>query len=238
MRSFRLYVGHRGRLTTAGRGVAVLSVATTAALGLAGGSSTVLRFGPAGPVIYAWCVAGSGLLVWSVASRLCPLWGVPLVDREGHESTGTVGSTDERGRRPFQFTLGRLLSVVALIAVLCALARLDIDTLGRLIYLTSMLTVISLGTTIAVARRHPTRLRDGVIRGGFAGSCLAAICLGWMFVLFWFIKPSIEPLLGLGVVTVSGGLLGMLIGLGLTFWQGRHRCGQRRVFTPRTGEMA
>src|SRR5262249_5972621 len=93
MRSFRLYVGHRGRLTTAGRGVAVLSVATAAALGLAGGSSTVLRFGPAGPVIYAWCVAVSGLLVWSVATRLCPLWGVPLVDREGHESTGTVGST-------------------------------------------------------------------------------------------------------------------------------------------------
>jgi hypothetical protein len=78
-----------------------------------------------------------------------------------------------RGRHRFQFTIGRILLVVALVALLCALTRLDSADLGRLIYFASMVAVITLGTAAAVARHHALHFRAALIRGGVAGSCLS-----------------------------------------------------------------
>jgi hypothetical protein len=108
-----------------------------------------------------------------------------------------------------------------MVAVLCALARLDIDQIGKVIYFVSMLTVITVGTAGIVVGRGPTSLRGGMVRGALAGSCLSAVCLGWMFVLLFVIKPGIGPLLVLGSVTMLGGLLGGLIGLATVALQRR-----------------
>jgi hypothetical protein len=106
-----------------------------------------------------------------------------------------------------------------LVAVLCALARLDIVQLGLLVYLASMLLVITLGTGIAVARRRPSHPRDYLIHGGLAGSCLGAVCLGWMFVVLCVIKPSTRPLWMLGLVTTLGAVMGVIVGLAMFTWQ-------------------
>jgi hypothetical protein len=233
MRSFRPYVGHRSRLTAAGWALLLLSAATTASLGLAGGIWGVFRLGPATAVIYPYLVAGFGVAVWSAGAGLCRLAGIPLINPGSQGWGGTPSVPRERSRRPLQFPLVRLQWVILSVAVLCALARLDSDQIGKVMYLVGMLTVITVGTAGIVVRRGPTGLRGGMARGGLAGSCLSAVCLGWMFVLLWVIKPGIGPLLALGSVTMLGGLLGGLIGLATVVWQRKHSGGRCKAFIHR-----
>jgi hypothetical protein len=152
---------------------------------------------------------------------LCHRAGVPLITPGGYEWDGAPSDPRSRGRRPLQFTLGRIQGVVLAVAVLCALARLDIVQIGKVVYVVAMLTVIGLGTAGVVVGRGPTNLRGGMVCGALAGSCLSAVCLGWMFVLLCVTQPGIRPLLALGSVTLLGGLLGGLIGLAVVVWQAR-----------------
>jgi hypothetical protein len=224
MESFGLYVGgHRSRLTAAGWSVLVTSAVTSAglalaAVGLTNGTRPVIRLGPGAAVISVVLVAGCGeIIIWSAATLLCRLAGVPMVTPEVHR---------ERSRRPFQFTLGGLQAVVIVVAVLCAVPHLDLVQVGKFVYLASMLMVITLGTAVVVARRITLSLRVGMVRGGLAGSCLSAVCLGWMFVVYWVIEPGIRPLFMLASVTALGGLLGVLVGLAMVVWL-RWRLGLR-----------
>jgi hypothetical protein len=155
-------------------------------------------------------------------ARFCRLAGLSLVMPGGHVWDGTLSLP-----RPVQFTLGQLQSVIFWVAVLCTLTRLDSDQFGKLMYLVSMLTVITCGTVGIVLQRGTTSLRGGMVCGGLAGSGLSAVCLGWMFVLSWVIKPGIGPLLVLAWITVLGGLFGVLIGLAAVVWP-RWRSGSLR----------
>jgi hypothetical protein len=232
MRSFRLYVGHRSRLTAAGWLVLLLSAATTVALGLAGGIWGVSRLSPGASGIALFLVtAGAGATVWSAGAGFCRLAGLPRITPEGHGW----------GRRPVQFTLGWLQLVIFVVAVLCAVIRLAVTPLdrdwdlrlGKVIYFGSMLVVITWGTAGVVLHRGTTSLRGGMVCGGLAGSCLSAVCLGWMFVLLWVIESGIGPLLVLAAVTVMGGLLGMLIGLATVVWQRGRSGGRCKAFIRR-----
>jgi hypothetical protein len=236
MRSFQVYVGHGSRLTAAGRVVLLLAAAITVALGFAGSIWGVSRLqywlgtvatGAAVHVataaaLYLGAAAG-GVAVWSAGAGLCRLAGLPLITPGRHGWDGMLSVARERSRRPIQFTLGGLQLAVFLVAVLCALTRLDIIQIGLVMYLFGMLTVITCGTAGVVLQGGTTSLRGGMVRGGLAGSCLSAVCLGWMFVLLWIIKPSIHPLLVLASITLLGGLLGVLIGLARSCGNGRVR---------------
>jgi hypothetical protein len=228
MRSFQLDVGHRRRLTGAGMLVLLLSVATTAALGLAGGTWGTPRLGSGATALALILVpAGGGAVVWSVAAGFCGLAGLPLITPGGHGWD----------RRPVQFTLGWLQSVVFSVAVLCAATRMiesDTDQLfGKMMYLGGMLTVITCGTAGVVLQRGATSLRGGMVRGGLAGACLSAVCLGWMFVPLWLIEPGMGPVLGLASVTGLGGLLGVHVGLATVGWHRWRSDGRHRAFIHR-----
>jgi hypothetical protein len=169
------------------------------------------------------CGFGGFLAVWCSGVGLGRLLGVPLVVPiaipRASRWNGTVGPPHAQSRRPIQFTLRRLQCAILIVAVLCALARFDLVEVGKWVYLGSMLFVITVGTGVAVTRRRPSHLRDYLIYGGLAGSCLAAVCLGWMCVVLWLIDPTTRALRMLGVITVLGAMLGMIIGLAIFTWQ-------------------
>jgi hypothetical protein len=224
LRSFHLYIGHRHCLTVAGSLLFVLSIAASVALSVTAGPwlldrrvpSALAYFYPVG--ILACALAGS-LMTWGVGVGLSRLSGVPLVVPLPTKVNGTVRLSQKGSRRPLQFSLAHLQWVVLLVAALCALARLDIVQLGLFVYLAGMLLVITLGTGIVLARRRPSHPRDYLIHGGLAGSCLGAVCLGWVFVVVWIIKPSTRPLWMLGIVTTLGAMIGVIVGLAMFAWQ-------------------
>ena len=76
MRSFRLHVGYQNHLTAAGWLLVLLSVATTAAVGLVGGVWLTAQFGPR---LVFHCVAGGGLAVWLAGVGVCRRSRIPLI---------------------------------------------------------------------------------------------------------------------------------------------------------------
>jgi hypothetical protein len=124
MRSFRLDVGPGRRLTRAGCVVLSMSTATTASLAFAGGLS---RLGPRviifGPILAATC----GAAAWTAGAVFCRRAGIPLFTPWGHAWDGTQSVPRARSRRPFQFPLWWHHATVLSVAVLCALARPELD---------------------------------------------------------------------------------------------------------------
>jgi hypothetical protein len=218
--------GQQSRLSLAGWLFILLSLVATVAVDLVAGSRPVIRLasrtlGAFYPLGVIACSFGGAIVVWSSGVGLSRLVGIPLLVPVplATRSNGNVGLPREQTRGPFQFTLGRLQWVILIVAVVCALARLDIVQVAMWVYLGSMLMVITVGTGVAVARRRPSRLHDYLIQGGLAGSCLGAVCLGWMFVVLWVVEQSTRSLWLFGFVTILGGILGVLVGLAMVAWR-------------------
>jgi hypothetical protein len=226
LRPFRLSTVPESRLTWAGWLVLLLAMGATVWLGVAAGGRSVLRrvprsvvrYYPLGAVGFAF---GGGLLVVGTGAAISRVSGVPLAVPLGIPRNGIVRLIQRSPRRRMQFTVGRLQRLVLVVALLCALARLDIIHVAAAYYFGGMLLVIILGTGIVIARRGAASVREYLIWGWLAGSVLAAVCLGWMFVLIWVVEPSTRLLWMLGLVTMLGGIVGWFVGLAMVLWRVR-----------------
>src|SRR4030095_13108571 len=130
---------------------------------------------------------------------------------------------DPGTRRLPQFALWQLFWVMTVIAGLLALHRLGIVVAGAITFFGAESLVVVLGTMLIVNRRPSDRALNIFLRGTLGGAILATVCVGWIFLAGFVLRPDARMLAMAGIASFVGAIIGSAIAAGFLYWRARNR---------------